>query len=168
MRSMLAMALLAAQVGTANAAAAPASSATAPVAMTVRTVGVFQGQNVVLLEGGEPRTVLPIWIGSIEANAIDQRMHGQKPPRPLTHDLLEATLAALKAKVERVEVIDLRDNVFIGRLTLRDSAGALHVIDARPSDLCSLAVGASLPIYVAPHVLKEAGLDATTLAPRTP
>jgi bifunctional DNase/RNase len=161
---MLAMALVMGATGSAAAAASPAPGGTAaPVAMTIRTVGALQGQNVVLLEGGG--LVLPIWIGSIEAAAIDQRLHGMKPPRPLTHDLLEATLAALHAKVERVEVIDLRDTVFIGRLTVRDGAGTTHVIDARPSDLCSLAVGANLPMMVAPHVLREAGLDATTLQP---
>jgi bifunctional DNase/RNase len=158
MKAMLAVALAVGAVGIAGAAATPSEAALSTVPMTVRTVGVYQGQNVVLLEGGEPKVVLPIWIGSIEAGAIDMRLRGQKPPRPLTHDLLESTLASLGAKVERVEVIDLRDNVFIGRLTLRDAAGNLHVIDARPSDLCSLAVGANLPIYVNPNVLKEAGI----------
>jgi bifunctional DNase/RNase len=158
MKAMLAVALAVGAVGMAGAAATPSAGASASVPMTVRTVGVYQGQNVVLLEGGEPKVVLPIWIGSIEAGAIDMRLRGQKPPRPLTHDLLESTLAALGAKVERVEVIDLRDNVFIGRLTVRDAAGTLHVIDARPSDLCSLAVGNNLPMYVNPNVLKEAGI----------
>jgi bifunctional DNase/RNase len=160
MKAMLAFALVVVTTGTAGAAATPIPAAEAgPVSMTVRTVGVFQGQTVVLLEGGEPNKVLPIWIGSIEANAIDMRLHGQKPLRPLTHDLLESTLLALKAKVERVEVTDLRDNVFIGRLTLRDASGTQHLIDARPSDLISLAVGANLPIFVAQHVLRQAAIE---------
>ena len=158
MRAMLAVALAVGAVGLAGAAATPSGGAPSSVPMTVRTVTVYQGQNVVLLEGGDPEVVLPIWIGSIEAGAIDMRLRGQKPPRPLTHDLLESTLAALGAKVERVEVVDLRDNVFIGRLTLRDAAGTVHTIDARPSDLCSLAVGDNLPMYVNPNVLKEAAI----------
>jgi hypothetical protein len=135
----------------------------APVVMRVRNVGELHGQAVVLLEGGEPRVILPIWIGPSEASAIDLRLRNQKAPRPLTADLLETTLATLGAKVDRVEVIDLRDNTFIGRLTLRDAQGAEHLIDARPSDLIALAIGAHLPVLVAPHVLAQAGLDAAKL-----
>ena len=69
---------------------------------------------------------------------------------------MEATLAALGAKVERVEVVDLRDNVYYGRLTLRDAKGITRTIDARPSDCIALAVGAGLPIFVAPSVLRAA------------
>jgi bifunctional DNase/RNase len=160
MKAMLAFALVVVTMGTAGAAATPTLAGQPRwVSMRVRTVGVIQGQDVVLLEGGEPQKVLPIWIGSLEAAAIDMRLHGRKPVRPLTHDLLESSLVALKAKVERIEVIDLRDNVFIGRLTLRDASGTLQFIDARPSDLISLALGAKLPIFVAEHVLREAGIE---------
>lgn len=144
-------------------AAIAAAPEPAPVVMRVRNVGALNGQAVVLLEGGEPRLILPIWIGPNEASAIDLRLRNQKAPRPLTADLLETALATLGAKVERVEVIDLRDNTFIGRLTLRDARGAEHLIDARPSDLIALAIGAHLPVLVAPHVLAQAGLDAAKL-----
>ena len=129
------------------------------IPMTVAAVGMHDGQWVVLLEDAEHKRRLPIWIGETEANAIDMRLHGRKAPRPLTHDLLERTLTAVGAHVDRVEVIDLRDNTYIGRLTLRDKAGALHAIDSRPSDDIALAVGAGLPIYVHPHVLAEAGIE---------
>lgn len=77
----------------------------------------------------------------------------------MTHELLERTLAALGARVERVEVVDLRDGVYYGRLTLRDKSGAQHAIDARPSDCTALAVGAGLPVWVAPKLLVDATFD---------
>jgi bifunctional DNase/RNase len=159
MRWMLAAGLaLACAGGVAGAATMAGESAAdrAPVPMSVRAVGQYQGQWVVLLEDALGQKRLPIWIGDLEAGAIELRWKKQKYPRPLTHDLLDSTLAALGAKIERVDVVDLRDNVFYGRLTVRDAKGATHAIDARPSDCIALAVGASLPIYVAPHVLAAA------------
>lgn len=161
MRRMLAVTVALACAGGAAAAATMAPEATRqaqPVAMSARAVGMYQGSYVVLLEDASGGRRLPILIGELEASAIDLRLKKQKYPRPLTHDLLDATLAAAGAKIERVEVVDLRDNVFYGRLTLRDAQGATHAIDARPSDCIALAVGAGLPVFVAPHVLAAAAL----------
>lgn len=162
MRMMLTVGIaLACASGAADAAtmAAESPQPTATVAMSVRAVGQYQGQSVVLLEDAAGKERLPIWIGDLEAGAIDLRLKKQKTPRPLTHDLLESVLAAVGAKVEKVEVIDLRDNVFYGRLTLRDGKGTIRTIDARPSDCIALAVGAGLPVFVAPHVLVKAAQD---------
>jgi hypothetical protein len=164
MRSILAIALLAAVTGTAGAVA-PAPTEEAAVPMTVRTVGLVQGSDVVLLETANGKTLLPIWIGSLEAQAIDRRLHKQKFPRPLTHDLLETILTTLNAQVERVEVDELRENTFFGKLTLRDAKGVRFRIDARPSDLISLALGAGVPIQVAAQVVQQAGIDASAMRP---
>jgi uncharacterized protein len=161
MRVMLAVGMVLACAAAAEAAtmATTPDPAATPVAMSVVAVGVYQGQNVVLLEDGAGARRLPIWIGELEAAAIDLRLHKQRAPRPLTHDLLEATLAAVGARVERVEVVDLRENVFYGRLTVRDARGALRTIDARPSDCIALALGAGLPVLVAPPVLAKAAIS---------
>jgi uncharacterized protein len=165
MRSMLlAVAIALASGGVAGAATMTGDAAHEPAAlpMSVRAVGQFQGQPVVLLEDAAGKRRLPIWIGDAEANAIDLRLKKQKAPRPLTHDLLDSTLAALGARVERVDVIDLRDNVYYGRLTLRDAKGARLTIDARPSDCIALAVGAGLPVFVAAAVLEQEAVDAAS------
>ena len=162
MRLMLAVGMaLACAGGVAGAAtmATDSAPATSALPMSVRAVGQYQGSPVVLLEDAAGKQRLPIWIGDLEAAAIDLRLKKQKPPRPLTHDLLESVLSAMGAKVERVDVIDLRDKVYYGRLTLRDAKGTLRTIDARPSDCIALAVGAGLPIFVAPHVLRQAAED---------
>jgi len=151
----------------------PAGAGTAPrgdplrVKMTVREVKIHQGNPVVVLQTVGARRLLPIWIGSSEAQAIQLRLAGARTPRPLTHSLLETILSQLNARVERVEVEDLVDNVFIGKLTLLDAQGQRHQIDGRPSDLITLAVGAKLPIHVARHVLKRAGIDNSPTKPKT-
>jgi bifunctional DNase/RNase len=129
------------------------------VKMTVREVKYVRGSHVVILQTATGSQLLPIWIGDREAQAIQRRLSGSKTVRPMTHDLLETVLSRLKVKIKRVEVDALRDNVFHGKLTLNNGKGS-HRIDGRPSDLITLAVGANLPIYVAPHVLKKAGVSA--------
>lgn len=43
---------------------------------------------IVILRDAHERRALPIWIGRAEANAILQALDEEKPPRPMTHDLL--------------------------------------------------------------------------------
>jgi bifunctional DNase/RNase len=157
--------LAAAMVTLAALAPAAAAAGVAPkggllqVKMTVQAVKLHRGSHVVLLQTDGARKLLPIWIGAREAQAIKLRMAGKRTSRPLTHALLESVLAQLNARVMRVEVDDLRNNVFIGKLTLRDGQGKRHRLDGRPSDLITLAVGAGLPIWVSRHVLDRAGVD---------
>jgi bifunctional DNase/RNase len=138
----------------------PPSNAPTMVQMTVRTVGVISGQYVVLLEDSQHKMQLAMTVGPLEAIAIDRRMRGEKTPRPMTHDLFESTLTSLGARVERVEVIEMRDDIYIGRLSVRDSKGQTHAIDARSSDSIALALGAGVPIFVAQPVLTQAGFPA--------
>ena len=46
--------------------------------------------------------VLPIWVGVVEANAIALQIEKVAPPRPMTHDLLANTIAALGGRVLRI------------------------------------------------------------------
>lgn len=150
-------------LGAGTAWSASGSDAKAPPVRTVvRGVQILRGSPVVLLEADGGKRFLPIWIGAAEAQSIQLRLAGSKPIRPLTHDLLDTMLSVLGAKIERVEVDDLVDNVFLGKATLRDVKGRRYRIDARPSDLIALAAGAKLPVLVAPHVLRKAAVDASS------
>src|SRR5262249_42927587 len=114
MRSSVALGIAVGVVAVAasvGAATLGPSDAPTMVQMTVRTVGVVSGQYVVLLEDTQHKVQLAMSIGPLEAMAIDRRMRGEKTPRPMTHDLFESTLTALGARVERVEVIEMRDDV---------------------------------------------------------
>ena len=130
----------------------------ASVPMTVQQVTARSGSHVVLLQNAAGDLVVPIWIGEREAQAIQMGLSSTKAPRPLTHDLLGEVIRRLGARIQRVEVAAVRDNVFIGKLTLRERTGRTHDIDARPSDLIALAVAHKLPVFVAPQVIDRTGV----------
>jgi len=130
------------------------------IAMTVVGVRVELPSNtpiVLLREQGGPR-YLPIWIGASEATAIAAAIEGVEPPRPLTHDLLALVVEKLAATVDRVVVSEMRDSVFYADLVLGTTTGEIH-ISARPSDSIALAVRTGSPVFAAPDVLSEAGIE---------
>ena len=110
---------------------------------------------VVLLREQTGERVLPIYIGPEEAKAIALALEGVVPPRPLTHDLLRDTLAALGADVTRVTVTELRDRTFYAELELRVNGQTVRV-SSRPSDAIALAERVDAPIFAAEAVLDEA------------
>jgi uncharacterized protein len=137
---------------------APPKGSPAMIEMeVVRVAATANNQAVVILRSASERKLLPIWIGEAEANAIKLRLAGRKPPRPLTHDLLDRVIASLGARLVKIHVEDLRDNVFYGRIFLRQGNKEID-IDARPSDSIALAVGARVPVIVARRVLDTAGV----------
>jgi len=111
---------------------------------------------VLLRERDEPHRVLPIFVGPVEATAIALALGDETPPRPLTHDLLATLVDTAQARVERVEVTEMRDGTFLADLAVSGPTGERHV-DSRPSDAIALAVRVDAPLYVADTVLDEAG-----------
>lgn len=112
-------------------------------------------QVIVLKEKGGDR-YLPIVIGIIEATAIKMKVSGFQPPRPLTHDLLNNLIKKMGAKLEKVVVTKLENNIFYAQLVVRKSDGEIIEIDARPSDSIALALRAEAPIFVEEEVLEQA------------
>ena len=96
----------------------------------------------------------PIVISIVEASAIDRFVNEKTQPRPLTHELLHATIEHLEAEVLRTEVTKLEDGTFYANLVLRRQ-GAEIEIDARPSDAIAIAVRGSAPLFVHEDVLEE-------------
>lgn len=108
-------------------------------------------QVIVLKElSGERR--LAIMIGSAEAFAIDRRLKGVLPPRPLTHDLLAAAIEALGATLQRIEITRLEEQTFYARLIVQQQGKSIE-LDSRPSDAIALGVATSVPIFVAETVM---------------
>ena len=112
------------------------------------------GTPIIILKDVESDTMLPIWVGAYEANAIALEIEKIAPPRPMTHDLLRNLIIELGVQVERVVVTSLRDNTFFAVIEMRDSDGAPMVLDSRPSDAIALALRADCPIYVDMEVIK--------------
>jgi bifunctional DNase/RNase len=111
------------------------------------------GTPIIILKDVESDTMLPIWVGAYEANAIALEIEKIAPPRPMTHDLLRNLIHELGVQVERVVVTRLQDNTFYAKIELRRD-GDLMELDSRPSDAIALALRADCPIYVDMEVIK--------------
>jgi len=126
------------------------------VEMELREIQIFsvdQPWQRVLLEERRGEREFPIYIGESEALFLEMAVKKAAIARPLTHDLVQNILQGLGARLVRVEVVDLRDETFFGKLILRNEDGLETEIDSRPSDALILAVKHGVPIYVADRVL---------------
>ena len=112
--------------------------------------------QLVVLKEKDGSRILPIVIGLNEASAIKLKISGFNPPRPLTHDLLYATIENLEANIEKVIIDKLEENTFHAKLVIKTESGKVKVIDARPSDSIALAVRARVSIFVEDEVVKQA------------
>lgn len=108
---------------------------------------------IVVLKGIESETVLPIWVGAFEANAIALEIEKIVPQRPMTHDLLRNVIIECGLRASRVIVTDLLDNTFYASVELSDENDDLVTMDARPSDAIALALRLDCPIFVRQKVL---------------
>ena len=115
---------------------------------------------VVLKETGS-ETVLPIWVGIYEANAIALEIEKVSTPRPMTHDLIKNLLIGLDTQVHKIVVSELRDDTFFAVIWL-ERDGHVISIDSRPSDALALALRMDCPIFVADDVLKASKLASAS------
>ena len=114
---------------------------------------------IVVLKGIDSETVLPIWVGAFEANAIALEIEKVVPQRPMTHDLLRNVIIECQLSASSVIITDLQDNTFYARIELTDKNGDPVMLDARPSDAIALALRLDCPIFVEQKVID---LSATT------
>lgn len=115
-----------------------------PIALMPTSAGC-----AVFLGDGEKSIVF--YIEPAIGASINAVMSGVKPPRPLTHDLFSQMLEALGAKVDRVVIIKVEDDVYYARLFVIAENEIMErkviEIDARPSDCLALAVRQEAPVY---------------------
>lgn len=119
---------------------------------------------VITLSPLDSEKVLPIWIGHYEAWAISMELSGVSSKRPLTHDLLLATIQAMGGKVDKIQIVDLKEQTFYAEITVKIGDKDI-TIDARPSDSLALALKANAPIFVsdALYNLKDEQREITGL-----
>ncbi|HEX5482069.1 MAG TPA: bifunctional nuclease family protein [Terriglobia bacterium] len=116
---------------------------------------------IVILRDNGGSSVLPIWVGIYEANAIALEIEKVNTPRPMTHDLIRNLLLGLEAHVNKIVVNDLRDDTFYALIWL-EKDGQIISIDSRPSDALALALRVDCPIYVEDEVLKSSKVSGAT------
>ena len=112
------------------------------------------GTPIIILKDVNSETMLPIWVGAYEANAIALEIEKLTPQRPMTHDLLRNLIIEMGSQVERVVVTELRDNTFFAVIEMRHNDGTIVMLDSRPSDALALALRADCPIFVDMEVIR--------------
>ena len=115
---------------------------------------------IVILKDVAGDSVLPIWVGIYEANAIALEIEKVTTPRPMTHDLLKNVLTGLDTLVHKVVVTELREDTFFAVIWL-ERDGRIISIDSRPSDALVLALRVDCPIFVEDDVLKSSKLASS-------
>ena len=110
---------------------------------------------IVILKDVGSASVLPIWVGIYEANAIALEIEKVSTPRPMTHDLIKTLLLGLEAGIRKVVVNELREDTFFAVIWVERN-GELISVDSRPSDALALALRLDCPIFVDDSVLKSA------------
>jgi uncharacterized protein len=131
------------------------------VEMKIRGLMMDPGTNmpIVILKDVAGNTVLPIWVGIYEANAIALEIEKVSTPRPMTHDLLKNMLLGLHAGIRKVVVSELKEDTFYALIWV-ERGGELISVDSRPSDALALALRLDCPIFVEDTVLKSSKLTA--------
>lgn len=112
---------------------------------------------IVILKDVGSDTVLPIWVGVYEANAIALEIEKVTTPRPMTHDLIKNVLVGLESQVHKVVVTELREDTFYAVIWV-ERDGHVISIDSRPSDALALALRVDCPIFVEDEVLRSSKL----------
>jgi uncharacterized protein len=116
---------------------------------------------IVVLQDAGSETLLPIWVGIFEANAIALQIEKVDTPRPMTHDLIKGLLNHLDAKVTKIVVTELKDNTFYALIFL-DVGGKVVTVDSRPSDAIALALRTDSPIFVTDDVISKSSSASST------
>lgn len=132
-------------------------AAKAEVEMQIRGLMIDPLTNmpIVVLKDVASDTVLPIWVGIFEANAIALELEKTATPRPMTHDLMRNMARGLNAVVRKIVVSELRDDTFYAVIWMEQD-GETVALDARPSDAIALALRWDCPIFASRTVLDSA------------
>jgi bifunctional DNase/RNase len=120
-------------------------------------VNLMSPQRLVILREVGADRYLPIWVGQYEAEAITVALQEVEMIRPLTHDLLKNIFTTFHARIKRIEIVSLKEDIFYGNI-VAEVDGRETNVDSRPSDAIALAVRAHVPIMVEESVIQNAGI----------
>jgi bifunctional DNase/RNase len=116
---------------------------------------------LVVLKGEEGKFV-PISIGCPEGQYLVMAMQQVSLPRPLTHNLVQNLLGKVKGKVHQLVIHTLKDETFHAYLLIQ-AQDEVFYLDCRPSDGMILATLMSVPIFMSPEVMEEAGRELSSM-----
>jgi len=117
--------------------------------------------NALLLKPKDKEIAVPIFIGTLEMQSILMGKEGVSISRPHTHDLFLNMLTNVNLSVKKVEVYELKDDVFHARLIITGGEYTKEkplVLDSRPSDAFAIATRKKCPIYLASSIIEQTGV----------
>lgn len=120
-------------------------------------VHLMTPSRLVVLKQINSERYLPIWVGPYEAEAITVALQEVEMVRPLTHDLLKNVFGAFNARITRIEIVKLENDIYYGSIVAEVDGREIYV-DSRSSDAIALSVRAHVPILVHPTVMDSAGI----------
>ena len=120
-------------------------------------VHLMTPSRLVVLKQVNSERYLPIWVGPYEAEAITVALQEVEMVRPLTHDLLKNVFTAFNARIKRIEIVKLENDIYYGSIVAEADGKEIYV-DSRSSDAIALSVRAHVPILVHPSVMDSAGI----------
>lgn len=129
-------------------------------------VHLMAPQRVIVLKQTNMERFLTIWVGPYEAEAITVALQEVEVARPLTHDLIKNIFGAFNARITRIEIVRLQDEIYYGNIVAEVDGREIH-IDSRPSDAIAIAVRAHVPIFVHQSVMEVAGMAPEQDMPET-
>lgn len=112
--------------------------------------------SLVMTEDEGLKRRFSVLIGESEAQSIALKLNNAKPPRPLSHDLMNSIIRELNAKVVKVLIYDMVNEIFYAEIYLVQGDKPI-IIDARTSDAVALAVRSNAPIYINSDILDQVG-----------
>lgn len=138
----------------------------------LNVAGLVYNQSVVgtyglVLTEEEGTRRFSVMIGEPEAQSIALKMNHKKSPRPLTHDLILSLLSVFGAKLEKVLIYDMVNDVFYSELHLKKGEVSM-VVDARTSDAIALAVRSDCEIFIKEEIMNIVGMDMQTITTENP
>jgi bifunctional DNase/RNase len=113
---------------------------------------------IVLLRDPSGRRQVPIWIDQAQAQNILAGLNHERPPRPLSHDLMVRLLEAGGLTLERVVIHTIEDNTFRAVLKILRTDQEPIELDARPSDAIALALRTDSGIWMLEEVVADASI----------
>ncbi len=118
----------------------------------VKVKGIGTSQNgdsyAVLLSDIEETKILPIVVGSFEAQGIISALKGQAPPRPMTYDLTKSMCDRLGAEIDKIIITDVKDDIFYANIYMNQGKKKTFELDSRPSDAIAMALRFEAPIFI--------------------
>ncbi len=127
--------------------------------------------SLVLSEDDAPKRRFSVLIGESEAQSIALKLNNAKSPRPLSHDLMNSIIRELNAKLVKVVIYELLNDIFYSEIYLIHDNKPV-IIDARTSDAVALAVRCDAPIFINSEILDIVGTvfdeEKTESAEQTP